>query len=75
MRTDTRTECVLAGLGLEAKPFFAFWLFDYAGGPLRARTRPPLRYGHKARKLSACARRLARKLCARTLRFAALMPA
>ena len=40
------------------------------------RPRPPLRCGHKARKVLATARKLAvRKLCARTLHSAALMPA
>jgi hypothetical protein len=30
--------------------WFAFWLSIMAGGPLRARPRPPLRCAHKARK-------------------------
>ena len=48
------------GLGPKAQACLRCLLaFDYAGDPLRARPRPPLCYGHKAREVSCCARKLA----------------
>jgi hypothetical protein len=40
---------------------FAFWLSIMAGGPLRARPRPALRFGHKARHISVRLAALARE--------------
>ena len=59
MRTDTRTECVLAGLGLEAEPIFCLLAFrlcrrstarkDTASASLRAQGAQTFRLRSQAR--------------------------
>jgi hypothetical protein len=68
--------CAPLGRVGRAPHWFAFWLPIVAGGPLRARPRPPLRSGHKARKLfPGRSLRSLGKLCARTLHFRGPIPA
>ena len=68
--------CAPLGRVGPAPHWFAFWLPIVAGGPLRARPRPPLRSGHKARKLfPGRSLRSLGKLCARTLHFRGPIPA